>query len=819
MMPRPAISIFLIFFICYLPAVLAQEIPEKKSIQLPLMIDDQDRGEVLILAASANDDLEFDASSLLKILKPILSEESFGLFQNNQGQYIKASLLLKNGITAQLNQQEAIVILMVPLEKRNQSSLSLLSKPNEAFRFQRNGLLSGFFNVRGAQIYHHAVDGSSALLDPLSATGDLGLRVGKLSIDSEYSYIERRQTSVQRERSRLIYDDNPQLIRYQLGDIQYASVGFQSFQSIGGFGFSKNENLQPGKLFKQLSRNEILIHRRSQIDIYINGKMQKTFFVEPGRFQLRDLLLQTGVNKVVLKIKDDTGLIEQINLEYLTDVLALPKDYQEFSYQIGFFSEPNDLAGGYDYHLGQGAGSFFHRRGISDTYTLGLNLQSHAKKKGLLGIENVLIAPFGVLSLDLASTDVGDSNFSWGARLGLRTLTNWSRESMSWSYSAGLESYAPDFTPNGELKQNFIGSLRLALGKSLSSHVRLTFNTQFKPSRDKANASDQIEYGTDLNWSISNSWHFNLSTSQSVSDVREDKVMFNLSWLDPLGHQNTQMSGDSTEHERAIQYNRFASGSLGKVQMGALASENDSAQNLTLSSDLRANRLNLTAGHNLRTPKDKATGQTTQTTNLGFGTGLAFVMAETTGNIETEVGVTRPVSEAFALFSQPRHLDQNTVRINPNGDYSESKIDWFGAGVLPDLRAYEATPIQLDTSMLPVNTNVETEFLSVNAPFKGGVWVPLIYERSTTVSGVLKTNRDKTLTLVAGEAKSINGLKTTLPFFTNREGRFVIERAKPGTYKLEFYDLELRNELLINIPEQAQEVLSLGVIEVILVED
>ncbi len=110
----------------------------------------------------------------------------------------------------------------------------------------------------------------------------------------------------------------------------------------------------------------------------MNGFLYSQLRLAPGIFNIRDFPLATGQNNVKVKIRDDLGQEETFDFSVLFENTLLGKGVHEFSYSVGLPWTDSGADRAYD-----NTGAFstlFHRFGISDQVTLGLNFQNYSRK-------------------------------------------------------------------------------------------------------------------------------------------------------------------------------------------------------------------------------------------------------------------------------------------------------------------------------------------------------------------------------------------------------------------------------------------------------
>src|SRR5207244_11270209 len=112
----------------------------------------------------------------------------------------------------------------------------------------------------------------------------------------------------------------------------------------------------------------------SKVDVLVNVRLVQTLQLPAGQHNLKNFPFASGANDVVLRITDPVGRIETITLSFFFDSKLLAQGEQEFAYSVGLPSRTEN--GHYNYDADSPTLSAFHRIGLSDKLTAGLNLQA-----------------------------------------------------------------------------------------------------------------------------------------------------------------------------------------------------------------------------------------------------------------------------------------------------------------------------------------------------------------------------------------------------------------------------------------------------------
>ncbi len=113
----------------------------------------------------------------------------------------------------------------------------------------------------------------------------------------------------------------------------------------------------------------------STVDIYVNGQLIRTVLVRPGRFQIEDLPLTSGVGEVELVLRDLFGRDQRFPMPYYLSTAVLRRGEQDFGYGFGLQRlDQFDWPPSHD----DPAVNAQHRVGLTDAVTLGYQVEADA---------------------------------------------------------------------------------------------------------------------------------------------------------------------------------------------------------------------------------------------------------------------------------------------------------------------------------------------------------------------------------------------------------------------------------------------------------
>ena len=259
-------------------------------------------------------------------------------------------------------------------------------------------------------------------------------------------------------------------------------------------------------------------------------------------------------------------------------------------------------------------------------------------------------------------------------------------------------------------------------------------------------------------------------------------------------------SEDTARQAQRLEWHYNSPQLVGGYSAGASFERAPNANKADANLDYTGNRGTIGGTHNLTT---NYTGSIQETTTLHGGASLAFAGGR--------FAVGRPITDAFAIVAVAERLGGQTLDVNPNSnEYYDARADWFGPGLVSNIRSYQYYHLYLDPSQLPPGLELGEENYSLLPTYKSGVLIRAGTDAAIMLAGILRDPLGKPIGLESGEAR-LKGDTTSAPLilFTNRKGKFRVEGFKPGNYVLHFFS-EKWAPIEIRIPDKAVGVYDMG---------
>ena len=764
--------------------------PPKEALPLmvPLYLDKQDQGLVPVLIMPDTDESYVQASPVIAVLKPLLAKDKVSALETTiRKGFLRLREGAKGGVDMKFDDRLIAVVLTIPSESKKERSI----QERRAFDPSSKAItpqspVSAYLNVRGSQDYiETAAAAAQEGRQPFRMSTDGALNMHGLVLESSGDYIENNaQRPWQRGDTRLVYDLPDDMVRLAAGDLSYPVKGFQSFQPMLGVTMARNFDLQPYRVSEPTGQTSFFLKSPSRVEILVNGRRVQTLQLDSGPFDISDFPVVNGSNNVQLIITDATGRVEVKNIDIVSDATLLARGLSEYAYNMGIVSTTVNREKRYDDSLP--ALSAFHRYGLTDALTIGANVQADPDQQ-MSGIEATFGGKWGIVGANVSGSRLndGDSGFAWrgqyqvvhhgsvkkdGAFDGARTLT------FATTYRT------QDFAPLGNLQPNntFFYDMSTRYSHQLSPTAGAGIGGRYQVGR--SGQADEWNYGFSLDKQLPHDLHAGVNFDQRGPG--NSGVFLSLSWTPQGSRHFVTGSYDSLSKTVRADWNYAQAARSQSISASAGVVRTTDREEGNGSLIYYGNRGEITARHDI--VSTSGSGSATESrSEMRFGTALAYSGGH--------VAFSRPISNSFAMVAPDPSIAPYPIGINPQGGDDqnpayEATTDGWGPAVLPDFTPYLYRTLRVDAHSLPPGFDAGESNYTLNPGYRSGTFIKIGSDANVLLDGTLVHADGSPMALQAGSIRSaMDKDDPEHPFFTNRAGRFRIEKMRPGTYNVEMY--------------------------------
>ena len=751
------------------------------ALTVPLIVGNQFRSDIRVILSTNREDLKLQAAPLLQELAPLLRPERLKQLEataDAQGN-LRLQRLKEAGLDAVFDEQKLELRVAVPPELRPPSDIQIFGNrlPPGAASALKPSDLSAYLNLRtGFDYVEQNASGQNEGLQPFHTDLEGAVNLHRVVVEGSASYSENAAVPWQRNDARLVYDDPPRMLRYSLGDLSYPTAGFQSYQSLFGLTVARNFSLQPYRVTQPLGQTSFLLKGPSKVEVLVNGQPVRTLQLPAGPQNLRDFQFANGANDVTLRITDDVGRIETLQLSYFFDYSLLAQGEQEFAYSLGVISRPGE--GGPEYEARTPGFSAFHRIGLTDRLTAGLNLQGDGDEQ-MFGANAVWATRVGTFQPDAAVSQVAGVGWDYAARLGYRyadpAVVGGSSFSLTAQYTGERFAALGNLVPNNSAAWGFSASYSHSLPWRMSAGVGGSYLLSRGGERDLSGVN--LFLGKQFGRGVA--FNLNLARNELSTGQTELRAFLSLTFFIPQHGQTVRFTEDTYTGTSVAdwQYTSMDAAGGWDANLGAQRQRGD----YSAVGGLRYTgyRADLSLSHDVTTPASSAENVDNRTSGR-FGTALVYA--------DGRFGLSRPVQDSFALVVPHPELAGQKIGVDPVRDSYAARADWLGPAVLPSLSSYQVRKLTIDAPDLPLGYELGPGEYTVWPTYKSGTVIRVGTGATVLLRGVLEMADGAPVSLQAGEIASLSEPKMkAVELFTNRSGKFTAEGLKPGAFELRLF--------------------------------
>ena len=583
-----------------------------------------------------------------------------------------------------------------------------------------------------------------------------------------------RDTPLRRGPILLVHDDYERALRYRIGDLRPRAEGFQVAPDLLGVGVERDFSaIQPFRNIQPSGRSQFTLERPARVTVEVNGDVVRTLDLAAGRYDVRDFAFAQGSNDVRILAEDEFGRRELAAFSTFADVDLLQRGISVFGLSAGVLREPFTLDGGLDYSedvalLGH------YSRGVTEAVTVGGQAEI-SERSSLIGANLAVGTRFGLVAGQLAVSDADQTALAALARYRLPPV-DW--RGLTHEIDAQVEHRAEGFASLGDLTPLTHDETRVDL-RYLVRRGAYFASAAWSEVR-ALNRSRFISLTAGGRW---RAWSFTASWRPETGDgrlERAERFLFTLSRR--IGRTASFRARQATgPRETELEVQRYTARRVG--EWGGRLAVADLADQGRLDGDLTLTgaRGEIDLSHRTATyPRSTDVRRSSSELRLGVGFGYA----------DGRLGFGRPFTDGFVLVSRHPTLERRPVTLTEGrrGPVA-ARADGLGPGLAPIRRAYQPETFVAEVEDLPVGYDLGAAQFTAFGPVRAGYLYEVGSDAANTVMATLLDANGQPVALVMGELRPLDA-PTDEPaaFFTNRAGRLVAERVRPGRYALVLSD-------------------------------
>ena len=761
-----------------------------EGVNLNLRLNDWVVGEIQTLPAENAEAVSLNREQLIKSLENYVEEREIQRLASSDI-WIRFSELGILGYKTYFSVSDLEIRIEIPdsFFKKEQILLFGSLGMRERGSLLEPNKTSFFLNVRSQQNFEQPSNNSNYTKGPVFGDYDLALRLSPIVFESFGSTEEGASYPVRRADSRFVFDNEPTGQRWILGDLSFPVIGFQNFQPTLGLGVTKDHTLSPDQVAYSQSDTEIILRRFARVEIWINEILYQTLHLRPGRFNLRSLPLNKGLNRVRVRIVDDSGQETIKDFPFLSENQILAKHMNQFSYNIGVKSVQKDFGNSYENSNKQF--SFYHRHGLTNDLTIGLNAQGQQGYR-LFGLEGITANDIGVFSYDLGVTSQNSFTEGYGHKLKYRSyeffkekraVAGFGVESRSQTFFRGLSTSTP-YEAISTLGEMFIGwrltnRSRMSVGGSYGWKRELINSVTGLSNYDSSSFYVNLGYSLRINLSGG----FEVSR-QVINGLEERRATVNLSWF--AMNRPTQIYFSNVDQGKGTRLQaNYEPRRGGRAYVAVEKKLEQTDYDVSIGFLGNSGTINLD-GHQTYDPTLSLIPNGISTTN-----NYRWRASTAVGMVGGRWFMSRPITDSVAIFEAAPELRGKMVRLNANGNDDDGSFVRNRKIAMPELQSYRTNFLRFSNEQFDSSEVLEIENFRLRPKYKSAFLLPIKVKSSILGRLLLKDLKGNIVSLQGGEIIYLGHVLGT--FFTDRNGITLLEGLRPGKTSLRFFDGTLKD--------------------------
>jgi len=738
---------------------------QPQILPLPVTLNGQGLGEISGQIEN-NQLVSLDISSIKNQLQQLLAPERFQGLATNPAPMVTLLQLEKAGVQTHFDYQNLSVQMKVAARQRRSENLNLIGNPGlTANQTQPPSVFSAYMNLRGGVDYVEPSPGAQTGFTTPQLDLENAFNVRGLVLENETAINPSPDKTWEKRDTRLIWDEPENRWRWTLGDLNYPVTSSQSFLPMAGLSFHREDSLQPYYVTSPLGQSAFFLKQDSKVEIQVNGRTIQTLQMAAGPHQISNFPLTAGANNVILRITDPVGRVEYVNATLFYDPGLLKAGESEFNYAVGFPST-SDLENPFYQYKPNPAVSAYHRWGLSDTVTLGVNAQAtQDTQQG--GAQGILATRAGIFTYDSA--------FSHDTTIG-----NGHLQRLQYNYYAPHDSLLSDGNLNLSVQYQssrftspnpFITPVTRTSAWDFDARYTQRFNERWNAGIAYSRLLDENQT-TRQNYSLTVAHHWGRTSANATLQRVEGGSLPSgwgvfLSVMIDLGRGHSGYATyDSSTHTTRGEWQYTPRANYGTFNT-TLGEQYSAGQN-----DLYGSMRYLGRPIELDLSQDSLINGA-QRTGLRWGTALVYA--------DGLFGVSRPVQDSFAIINSTGSLhEEGGIGVERQGDHFTGEETWLGPAVLSEVTSYYRPRVEIEPRRPDAEFDPQQGDVMLTPTYRSGTHFQLGQNSSANVTAVLVWADGKPAALQSAVLSAEDG-KTT-EFISNREGLMFIHGLPTGIY-------------------------------------
>jgi hypothetical protein len=320
--------------------VLANTEGSLSVITIPININQETLVNLTVEVKTVNEKqiVKINTAQLVAIIQKLGKEIPKELIQIKTV-FVSLDELTNLGFYSKYDDVKVQININLPLDKNNPNLLSIGPQQEAIVEGEKakSETYSGYLNTSLTAGFRRDQQ-SNTYGDPLASRFDSVLNLNGYVIEATGSF--QNGNLFERDDFRITKEvDKFNGLRISAGDLFYPVLGYQSYRKMGGVSAYTTRLEKQGMLSSRSSDKQIEIKYPSTLTFFVNDQAVATRKVSPGFYDISDIPLAVGVNRVrVLVEAEGSGQREEISFNDFVSDYGIKKGQQDFAIALGLKS-------------------------------------------------------------------------------------------------------------------------------------------------------------------------------------------------------------------------------------------------------------------------------------------------------------------------------------------------------------------------------------------------------------------------------------------------------------------------------------------------
>lgn len=773
-------ALFVIFYVSVFVTLLtlkAHANPKAESIKLPFIIDDRFETEMDVYNFNGPPEgILLSSKRFRQALGQLLTTVKMNsLLQKSQKGKIPLAEVKKAGLPIVFDAQNLSIKINIPIKYRKTQIADFGTIKKDFSHLTEPDFFSSYFNFRltkSIDSHNPSAKSQDNVPLPLLASVESVQNLGSFVLAGDFNYDEfGDKKKWVRGPFSLVKDFSSASLRSSLGDLTVLGAGFQSSLPLLGLSLGKVRSIDPFSPLTPSARNEFYLRDDATVEVYVNHRFIRSLELAAGRHEIRNLPMEAGRNSVELKIIEKNGKISFITIPFFSDFTLLDQGVHDFYYSVGVPRQA--VAREIKYDSRHYLGSLFHRYGITNWLTGGINLQAN-HQDWLVGMQLGASSPVGFFIIDLAQSKLHDRSKDHAGSLIYRYLFN-----QNLALRLEMENRGRFFAPVGS---DDSGNLYAPIGRAdvswgFDNSYSLSVGGDYEMSRDKT--GDRWTRRVNLFKGFKNNISLSLQYDERkdlATQELEHRFFASLQWVDDDYHNQVLGTYEDQDDSKRLDwvYNPGQHPGEAVARAAHMSNRDYEESNATLGYSGYRGLIEVEQAYTK--PKLENVNDSYRT-RVNANTSLVFT--------KNGYGFSKPINDSFILFSKEGY-EPEVIEVNPTSEAPQALIDFWGPAIISEVSSYLPAHAALQTRDLLMSSLLSQTDFSFYPTYRSGSSVKIKMRNAVIVLGRLLSQRytQEQLSLRTGKLIPLDTALSPVEFFTNQQGEFYVQSIEPGQYKM-----------------------------------